>query len=137
VVWNFRSGVLVETLGLTCRSAAPPRRRSPHRDLFDGFFQSAPPQLFAAVEAEAFGAYLAKRRPDVPYLDRCWASTSRRSAPSSKGRPQLVPFRFDPRRSWSRSPAAACRWPPSPAGSKSRSPQVGAGHTAVTGLLSR
>jgi len=106
------------------------------RDLFDGFFQSAPPQLFAAVEAEAFGAYLAKRRPDVPYLDEVLGFDLARSAPSSKAAAAgAVPLRSRV------APGAARPRPPAVAPIPGRfevevTPEVGAGHTAVTGLLS-
>ena len=57
LVWNFRSGVLVETLGLTCRLLLLHGGDPFVRGLFDDFFASAPPELFASVEAEAFGGF--------------------------------------------------------------------------------
>ncbi|HZF11977.1 MAG TPA: hypothetical protein VFE33_24595, partial [Thermoanaerobaculia bacterium] len=137
LVWNFRSGVLVETLGLTCRLLLLHGGDPLTRDLFDGFFQSAPPQLFAAVEAEAFGAYLAKRRPDVPYLDEVLGFDLAAIRAVLEGRPQLVPFRFDPASLL--EPLARGRLPVAPIPGRFEvevTPEVGAGHTAVTGLLS-
>jgi len=120
LVWNFRSGVLDRDPGAHCRLLLLHGGDPLTRDLFDGFFQSAPPQLFAAVEAEAFGAYLAKRGPTSPTSTRCWASTSRRSAPSRAAAAGAVPLRSRV----APEPLARGRLPvaPSPAGSKSRSP---------------
>ena len=137
LVWNFRSGVLVETLGLTCRLLLLHGGDPLTRDLFDGFFHSAPPQLFASVEAEAFGAYLQKRRPDVPYLDEVLGFDLAALRAVLEGRPQLVPFRFDPASLL--EPLARGRLPVAPIPGRFEvevTPEVGAGHTAVTGLLS-
>lgn len=96
LVWNFRSGVLVETLGLTCRLFLLHGGEPFIRELFDEFFLSAPPELFASVEAEAFGAFLEKRRPDVPFLEEVLGFELAAIRAVLEGKPQSVPFRFEP-----------------------------------------
>lgn len=96
LVWNFRSGVLVETLGLTCRLLLLHGGDPFIRELLDGFFASAPPELFASVEAEGFAAYLERRRPDVPFLEEVLGFERAAIRAALEGRPQLVPFGFEP-----------------------------------------
>lgn len=96
LIWNFRSGVLVETLGLTCRLLLLHGGDPFTRSLFDDFFATAPPQLFASVEAEAFGAWLDRQRPDVPYLEEVLGFERAALRAVLEGTSQLVPFRFEP-----------------------------------------
>lgn len=137
LVWNFRSGVLVETLGLTCRLLLLHGGDPLVRDLFDGFFSSAPPQLFASVEAEAFGAYLERRRPEVPFLEEVLGFERASIRAVLEGRPQLVPFRFDPASLL--EPLARGRFPEAPTPGRFEvevTPEAGAGHAVTTGLIS-
>jgi len=137
LVWNFRSGVLVETLGLTCRLLLLHGGDPLVRDLFDGFFFSSPPQLFASVEAEAFGAYLERRRPEVPFLEEVLGFERAAIRAVLEGRPQLVPFRFDPASLL--EPLARGRLPESPTPGRFEvevTPEAGANHAVTTGLIS-
>jgi uncharacterized protein (UPF0276 family) len=137
LVWNFRSGVLVETLGLTCRLLLLHGGDPLARELFDGFFASAPPELFASVEAEAFGAYLESRRPAVPYLEEVLAFERAAIRANLAGKPQLVPFRFEPNSLL--EPLAQGRLPESPTPGRFEvevTPGAGAGHGVATGVLS-
>lgn len=137
LVWNFRSGVLVEALSLTCRLLLLHGGDPLTRELFDGFFLSAPPQLFASVEAEAFGAYLEARGPDVPFLPEVLGFERAAIRAVLEGRSQRVPFRFEPMSIL--EPLAVGRLPESPAPGRYEvevTPELGAGHSVATGLLS-
>jgi len=96
LVWNFRSGVLVEVLPLTCKLLLLHGGDPLARGLFDGFFATAAPELFASEEAEAFGAYLDARRPDVPYLEEVLAFDLAAIRANLTRKPQLIPFRHEP-----------------------------------------
>jgi uncharacterized protein (UPF0276 family) len=137
LVWNFRSGVLVETLGLTCRLLLLHGGDPFVRDLFDEFFASAPPQLFASVEAEAFGAYLERRQPDVPYLPEVLGFDLAAIRAVLAGESQLVPFRCDPASLL--EPLARGRLPTSPVPGRFEvevTPEVGTQHAVASGVLS-
>jgi hypothetical protein len=96
LVWNFRSGVLVETLGLTCRLLLLHGGDPLTRGLFDEFFLASPPELFASVEAEAFAAFLERKRPDIPFLDEVLGFERAALRATLQGEPQIVPFRYEP-----------------------------------------
>jgi uncharacterized protein (UPF0276 family) len=96
LVWNFRSGVLVETLGLTCRLLLLHGGDPLIRGLFDEFFLASPPELFASVEAEAFAAFLEWKRPDIPYLDEVLGFEWAAIRATLQEEPQIVPFRYEP-----------------------------------------
>jgi len=135
LVWNFRSGVLVETLGLTCRLLLLHGGDPLIRELFDGFFLSAPPELFASVEAEAFGAYLERRRPDVPYLEEVLGFERAALRAALAGTPQIVPFRFEPTSLL--EPLSRGRFPDSPTpGNFEVEVTPDAGTAAASGLIS-
>jgi uncharacterized protein (UPF0276 family) len=137
LIWNFRSGVLVETLGLTCRLLLLHGGDPFIRELFDDFFLSAPPELFASVEAEAFGAYLARRRPDVPFLEEVLGFDLAALRAVLQGTPQVVPFRFEPASLL--DPLSCGRLPESPTPGRFEvevTPDAGSGTTAASGLIS-
>ena len=137
LVWNFRSGVLVETLGLTCRLLLLHGGDPFTRELFDGFFASAPPDLFASVEAEAFGAYLEKRRPDVPFLDEILGFELASIRVALEGESRVVPFRYEPASLL--EPLSRGHFPEAPvpgAFEVEVTPDEGAGHAMTTGLIS-
>jgi hypothetical protein len=137
LVWNFRSGVLVETLGLTCRLLLLHGGDPFIRELFDGFFASAPPELFASVEAEAFGAWLDRKKPDVPFLDEILGFERAALRAVLEGKPQLVPFRYEPGSLL--EPLSRGRLPESPVPGRYEvevTPDAGTGTTAASGLIS-
>lgn len=137
LVWNFRSGVLVETLGLTCRLLLLHGGDPLIRSLFDDFFLSAPPELFASVEAEAFAAYLERRQPDVPFLPEILGFELAAVRAVLRGEPQLVPFRYEP--SSLLEPLSRGRFPDSPTPGRFEvevTPEAGAGHAVASGLIS-
>jgi len=96
LVWNFRSGVLVETLPIAAKLLLLHGGEPLARELLDGFFSTAPPELFASEEAEAFGAHLEALRPDVPYLEEVLAFDLAAIRANLTGKPQLIPFRHEP-----------------------------------------
>ncbi len=112
LVWNFRSGVLVETLPLTSKLLLLYGGEPFARELLDGFFATLPPELFASEEAEAFGAYLDARRPDVPYLEEVLAFDRAAIRANLLGKPQLITFRHEPHSIL--DPIAQGRFPESP-----------------------
>jgi len=137
LVWNFRSGFLVETLGLTCRLLLLHGGDPLTRGLFDDFFRAVPPQLFASVEAEAFGAYLARLKPDVPYLDEVLGFDLAALRAALEGKAQLVPFGYEPASLL--EPLSRCRLPEAPIPGRFEvevTPDVAAHHAVTTGLLS-
>lgn len=137
LVWNFRSGSLVETLGLTCRLLLLHGGDPLTRGLFDDFFAEVPPQLFASVEAEAFGAFLARRRPAVPYLDEVLGFDLAALRAALEDRPQLVPFAYEPASLL--EPLARCQLPEAPIPGRFEvevTPDLAAHHAVTTGLLS-
>lgn len=135
LVWNFRSGVLVETLGLTCRLLLLHGGDPFIRELFDDFFLSAAPELFASVEAEAFGAYLERRRPDVPYLEEVLGFERAALRAVLEETSQIVPFRFEPTSLL--EPLSRGRLPDSPTpGNFEVEVTPDAGTAAASGLIS-
>jgi uncharacterized protein (UPF0276 family) len=111
LVWNFRSGALVDALPFTSKLLLI-HGEPLTRELLDGFFAASPPELFASNEAEAFGAYLDTRRPDVPYLEEVLAFDLAAIRAKLLGKPQLIPFRHEPRSVL--DPIAQGRLPESP-----------------------
>lgn len=137
LVWNFRSGVLVESLGLTCRLLLLHGGDPFIRSLLDDFFLSAPPELFASVEAEAFAGYLEKRQPDVPFLPEILGFELAALRAVLRGEPQLVPFRYEP--SSLLEPLSRGQFPDSPTPGRFEvevTPETGAEHAVTSGLLS-
>lgn len=136
LVWNFRSGVLADTLGLTCRLLLLHAGEPYVRALFDYFFASAPPELFATVEAEAFCAFLEQRRPDIPFLDEIMGFERAAFRAVLHGRPQLVPFRYEP--SSLLEPLSRGLFPEAPVPGSFEvevTPDVGAEHANPVGVI--
>ena len=137
LVWNFRSGVLVETLGLTCRLLLLHGGDPFVRELFDSFFASAPPELFASVEAEAFGAWLDQRRPDVPFLEEVLGFERATLRAALQGTSQIVPFRYEPDSLL--EPLSRGQFPDAPIPGRYEvevTPDAGVGTAAASGLIS-
>jgi len=137
LVWNFRSGVLVETLALTCRLLLLHGGDPLIRELFDEFFLSAPPELFASVEADAFGTYLERRQPDVPFLPEVLGFELATLRAVLGGESQVVPFRFEP--SSLLEPLSQGRFPKSPHPGNFEvevTPDAGSGVAASSGVIS-
>jgi uncharacterized protein (UPF0276 family) len=96
LIGDFRAGMVVRTLKLSCRLlmltlGAPGLRR-----LLRGYWAASPPQLFASAEADAFRRHLDGLDLDVPHLPPVLAFESAANATLLDGRPRLVPFPFDP-----------------------------------------
>lgn len=68
LVWNFRAGMIVETLKLTCRLLMLSKGDEFFQQLLNNFFSIYSPEIFASAEAEAFAAYLETSELDVQYL---------------------------------------------------------------------
>jgi uncharacterized protein (UPF0276 family) len=136
LVWNFRSGVLVDTLGLTCRLLLLHGGEPFVRALFDDFFASAPPELFATVEAEAFCAFLEEKRPDIPFLEEVMGFERAAFRAVLLGESQFVPFRFEP--SSLLEPLSRGLFPEAPVAGNYEvevTPDVGAEHGNPVGVI--
>lgn len=68
LVWNFRAGMIVDNLKLTCRLLMLSKGDEFFQQLLNDFFSSHSPEIFASAEAEAFAVYLETSELDVQYL---------------------------------------------------------------------
>lgn len=68
LVWDFRAGMLAETLPSTFRLLLVYGAEGLVREVLDAFVAERTPELFASAEAEAFAAFLARTQPQIPYL---------------------------------------------------------------------
>jgi uncharacterized protein (UPF0276 family) len=96
LVGNFRAGMIVDALRLTTRLLALSGGEALVPQLFAGFFASAPPQLFASAEAEAFAAYVREHAPATPYLDEVLAYECASLRVLLNGAPEIIHFDHEP-----------------------------------------
>jgi len=95
LVEKFRSGMIVDALRLTSRLLMLTGGRL-MPELLEGFFASAPPQLFASAEADAFAAYVRAQRLSIPHLDEVLAYECASLRVLLRGEPEQVRFAHEP-----------------------------------------
>ncbi|HMB52522.1 MAG TPA: DUF692 family protein [Thermoanaerobaculia bacterium] len=93
---EFRAGMAVRTLKLTCRLLLLDRGQEGVRDLLLSYWRQTPPHLFASAEADGFRRHLAALDLDVPYLAEVLAFESAANATLVDGAARTVAFPFDP-----------------------------------------
>jgi uncharacterized protein (UPF0276 family) len=96
LVANLRSGMIVDALRLSSRLLLLSGGERLMPDLLEGFFASAPPQLFASAEAEAFAAYVRSRALAIPHLDEVLAYECASLRVLLHGEPEQVEFGHEP-----------------------------------------
>jgi len=96
LIGDFRAGMVMRTLKLTCRLLMATLGAEALRELLRGFWETAPPELFAAAESEGFRRHLEAEELDVPYLASVLAFESAANATLLDGRGREVTFPFDP-----------------------------------------
>lgn len=68
LVWNFRAGMIVSNLKLSCRLLMLSKGDEFFQQLLDDFFSAYSPEIFASAEAEAFAVYLESIELNEQYL---------------------------------------------------------------------
>jgi uncharacterized protein (UPF0276 family) len=96
LVANFRSGMIVDALRLTSRLLLLSGGERLMPELLEGFFASAPPQLFASAEAEAFAAYVRAQALSIEHLDEVLAYECASLRVLLHGEPEQVEFAHEP-----------------------------------------
>lgn len=96
LIGEFRAAMVTRNLKLTSRLLLLSIGPAAFRRLLEGHGAAAPPEPFAASEAEAFGAFLASRDLDVPYLADVLAFERATLATLLDGRCRVVPFAHEP-----------------------------------------
>ena len=96
LIWDFRAGIIVDTLKLSCRLIMLLRGEAFLRELLTDFFTLLPPGLFASLEAEAFVDYLDERHLAIPYLSEILAFEQATLEVLVNEEPRIVRFPCDP-----------------------------------------
>ena len=96
LVANFRSGMIVDALRLTSRLLLLSGGERLMGELLAGFFATAPPQLFASAEAEAFAAYVRAHAPPIEHLGEVLDYECASLRVLLNGEPEQVDFRHEP-----------------------------------------
>lgn len=96
LVWDFRAGILTDTLKLTCRLLLLHEGEEFTRDVLNEFFKDSPPELFGSAEAQAFATYLENRDYDIPYLREVLSFERAAIRAMIENEAQVVSFRYEP-----------------------------------------
>lgn len=96
LVWDFRAGVLADTLKLTCRLLLLHGGETFTRDLMNEFFNISTPELFGSAEAQTFATFLEEGDYDVPYLREVLSFERAAIRALIEGEAQVVSFRYEP-----------------------------------------
>jgi uncharacterized protein len=96
LVTEFRAGMLARVLKLATRLLLLHLGEAGVRKLFQEFFATRPPELFAAAEAEAFADYLSGLDLEVPHLDSVIRFELTLQRASAQGGSATIEFQGDP-----------------------------------------
>ncbi len=96
LICEFRAGMVVRTLKLTSHLMMLALGPDVFRAILEDFWSKNPPQLFASVEAEAFGEYLVSLDLKVPQLSKVLEFERAVVATLIDEQTRLVCFDFDP-----------------------------------------
>ena len=96
LVANFRAGMIVDALRLTSRLLMLHGGPGLMPELLAGFFRSAPPELFASAEAEAFATHVREHAPAIAHLDEVLAYECASLRALLDGTSQLIHFDHEP-----------------------------------------
>jgi hypothetical protein len=88
--------MLASTVKLTIRLLLLSLGETSLRSLFNRFWRSSPPQLFASTEAEAFGQFVRRQKLEIAYLDDVLRFELATVAALIDKKAQVVPFGHDP-----------------------------------------
>ena len=96
LVTEFRAAMLARVLKLATRLLLLHLGEAGLRGLYEAFFATRPPELFAAAEAEAFADYLSSRDLEVPHLDSVISFELALQRTSAQGGAVTIEFQGDP-----------------------------------------
>ena len=96
LIHEFRASMLVSVLPLTSRLLMLALGPSASRVVFEDYWSKTPPQMFASLEAEAFGRYLDERALPVPQLAAVLSFERATLATLVDGQARVVAFDFEP-----------------------------------------
>jgi uncharacterized protein (UPF0276 family) len=96
LVAEFRAGMLARALKLASRLLLLHLGEDRVRRLYEDFFVTRPPELFATTEAEAFADYLTRLDLEVPHLDSVIRFELALQRVSAQGGSATIEFQGDP-----------------------------------------
>jgi uncharacterized protein (UPF0276 family) len=96
LVTEFRAGMLARVLTLATRLLLLHLGEAGVRRLYDAFFATRPPELFAAAEAEAFANYLSGLDVEVPHLHSVISFELALQRTTAQGGSATIEFQGDP-----------------------------------------
>jgi uncharacterized protein (UPF0276 family) len=96
LVTEFRAGMLARALKLATRLLLLHLGEAGVRGLYQEFFATRPPELFAAAEAEAFAGYLSGLDLEVPHLDSVIRFELALQRAAAQGGSATIEFQGDP-----------------------------------------
>ncbi len=96
LIHEFRGSMIVETLPLTARLLMLALGTRVSRVVFEDYWAKTPPQMYASLEAEAFGRYLEQLDLKVPQLMAVLSFERAVLATLVDGRTRIVHFDFEP-----------------------------------------
>ena len=88
--------MIVGVLRLTSRLIMLALGPAAFRTILSDYWSKTPPQMYAAVEAEAFARYLAELDLKVPHLDKLLEFERAATATLTDGIARVVQFDFEP-----------------------------------------
>lgn len=96
LVAEFRAGMLARALKLATRLLLLHLGEAGVRRLYEDFYATRPPELFAAAEAEAFADYLTRLDLEVPHLESVIRFELALQRASAQGGSATIEFQGDP-----------------------------------------
>lgn len=96
LVWNFRAGMIVSNLKLSCRLLMLSKGDEFFQQLLNDFFSTHSPEIFASSEAQAFSDYLGKIELNVKYLTEVLAFELAAINSLIEDKEQTINLSYDP-----------------------------------------